>query len=114
LPWNDRLPDIAQSLESLGLHSARLDGELVALDAHGRSDFNALQQSLSGEAQLPLIYMLFDLPYLEGSDLSRVGLLERKALLQQLLAHAPKHLAFSTHAVGNGEGAFRMATEQQL
>lgn len=114
LPWNHRLPDIAQSLASLGLHSARLDGELIALDAHGHSDFNGLQQTLSGEAQLPLVYMLFDLPYLEGSDLSRVDLLQRKQLLQQLLAHAPKHLAFSTHAIGDGEGAFRMATEQQL
>jgi bifunctional non-homologous end joining protein LigD len=114
LPWNHRLPDIAQSLASLGLHSARLDGELIALDAHGHSDFNGLQQTLSGEAQLPLVYMLFDLPYLEGSDLSRVGLLQRKQLLQQLLAHAPKHLAFSTHAIGDGDGAFRMATEQQL
>jgi bifunctional non-homologous end joining protein LigD len=112
--WNDRLPDILQSLQSLGLHSARLDGELVALSARGHSDFNGLQQTLSGEAQLPLVYMLFDLPYLEGSDLSRVTLLERKGLLQQLLAHAPNHLAFSTHAIGDGEGAFRMATEQQL
>ncbi len=114
LAWNDRLPDIVQSLESLGLHSARLDGELIALDPRGHSDFNGLQQTLSGEAQLPLVYMLFDLPYLEGSDLSRVSLLERKELLRQLLAHAPKHLAFSTHAIGDGEGAFRMATEQQL
>ncbi len=114
LAWNDRLPDIVQSLEALGLHSARLDGELIALDPRGHSDFNGLQATLSGEAQLPLVYMLFDLPYLEGSDLSRVSLLERKELLQQLLAHAPKHLAFSTHAIGNGEGAFRMATEQQL
>lgn len=114
LAWNDRLPDIVQSLESLGLHSARLDGELIALDPRGHSDFNGLQQTLSGETQLPLVYMLFDLPYLEGSDLSRVSLLERKALLRQLLAHAPQHLAFSTHAIGDGEGAFRMATEQQL
>lgn len=114
LPWNDRLPDIVQSLESLGLQSARLDGELIALDAQGRSDFNGLQQTLSGEAQLPLVYMLFDLPYLEGSDLSRVPLLERKELLRKLLAHAPKHLALSTHAVGNGPEAFHMATEQQL
>lgn len=114
LPWNDQLPDIMQSLASLGLRSARLDGELIALDGHGHSDFNGLQQTLSGEAQLPLVYMLFDLPYFEGNDLSRVSLLERKALLQQLLAHAPRHLAFSTHAIGDGEGAFRMATEQQL
>ena len=113
-PWNERLPDIVQSLESLGLESARLDGELIALDARGHSDFNGLQQTLSGEAQLPLAYVLFDLPYLEGSDLSRVRLLERKALLQQLLAHAPKHLAFSSHTIGDGEAAFRMASEQQL
>jgi bifunctional non-homologous end joining protein LigD len=114
LPWNDKLPDIVQSLESLGLHSARFDGELVALDARGHSDFNGLQQTLSGEAQLPLVYMLFDLPYLEGSDLSRVGLLERKQLLEKLLAHAPKHLGFSTHAIGHGEDIFRMATDEGL
>lgn len=114
LAWNERLPEIVQALESLGLHSARLDGELIALDARGHSDFNGLQATLSGEAQLPLVYMLFDLPYLEGSDLTRVPLLQRKALLQRLLAHAPKHLAFSSHAVGDGEGAFRTATEQQL
>jgi bifunctional non-homologous end joining protein LigD len=114
LPWNERLPDIVQSLESLGLHSARLDGELVALGAHRHSDFNGLQQTLSGEAQLPLVYMLFDLPYLEGSDLSRVGLLERKQLLEKLLAHAPKHLAFSSHAIGNGQDVFQMATDEEL
>ena len=114
LPWNDKLPDIVQALELLGLQSARLDGELVALDEHGRSDFNALQKTLSGEMQWPLVYMLFDLPYFEGHDLSRVALLDRKGLLQQLTAHAPRHLAFSTHAIGNGEQVFQMATEQQL
>ena len=114
LAWNDRLPDIVQSLESLGLQSARLDGELIALDAQGHSDFNGLQKTLSGEAQLPLVYMLFDLPYLEGSDLARVPLLERKKLLQQLLERAPKHVAFSSHAIGDGAGAFQMATDQQL
>jgi bifunctional non-homologous end joining protein LigD len=114
LPWNERLPDIVQSLESLGLHSARLDGELVALDARGHSDFNGLQQTLAGEAQLPMVFMLIDLPYLEGSDRTRVGLRERKQLLGNLLAHAPRHLAFSTHTIGNGQDAFRMATDEEL
>ena len=112
--WNDRLPDIVQSLQALGLRSARLDGELVALDGKGRSDFNGLQKTLSGEASLPLVYMLFDLPYLEGSDLSRVSLIDRKQLLQRLLAPAPAHLSFSTHAVGDGEAAFEMAVNEQL
>src|SRR5206468_73097 len=60
LPWNDRLPEIVGAIEGLGLDSLRLDGELIALDAQGRSDFNALQRTLSGEAQAPLVYMLFD------------------------------------------------------
>ncbi|MEO8808898.1 MAG: DNA ligase D [Rhodanobacter sp.] len=114
LAWNDRLPDIVQSLQALGLQSARLDGELVALDSAGRSDFNGLQKALSGEAPMPLVYMLFDMPYLEGSDLSRVALIERKRVLQRLLAHAPANLALSTHAVGNGEAAFAMAVDEQL
>lgn len=114
LPWNDRIPEIVEAIEGLGLDSARLDGELIAVDAQGRSDFNALQRTLSGEAQAPLVYMLFDLPYLEGYDLSRAPLSERKALLERLLAHAPTHLGYSGHNVGHGEEVFAMAMEQKL
>ncbi|NID06377.1 DNA ligase D [Luteibacter jiangsuensis] len=114
LPWNERAPEIAQAVEALGLDSARLDGELIALDAEGRSDFNALQRTLSGEAQAPLVYMLFDIPYLQGYDLSRTSLVERKALLERLLAHAPPHLSYSSHQVGHGDEVFAMAMEQKL
>ncbi|KJV35179.1 DNA ligase D [Luteibacter yeojuensis] len=114
LPWNERIPEIVQAIEALGLDSARLDGELIAVDAQGRSDFNALQKTLSGEANAPLVYMLFDLPYLQGQDLSRTALHERKALLERLLAHAPAHLGYSGHNVGDGDGVFAMAMEQKL
>jgi len=114
LPWNDRLPDIVQAVEALGLDSARLDGELIALDAEGRSDFNALQRTLSGDAQAPLVYMLFDVPYLEGFDVSDAPLIERKALLERMLAHAPSSLSFSSHTVGHGDDVFGMAMEQKL
>ena len=114
LSWNDRLPDIVQSLQALGLQSARFDGELVTLDSEGRSDFNGLQKTLAGVAPSPLVYMLFDLPHLEGSDLSRVPLIERKQLLQRLLVRAPANLAWSTHAVGDGDAAFEMAMHEQL
>jgi len=114
LPWNDRLPEIVQAIEGLGLDGVRLDGELIALDAQGRSDFNALQKTLSGEANAPLVYMLFDIPYCEGYDLTRVPLVERKALLERLLAHAPAHLSFSGHNVGHGDDVFAMAMEQKL
>lgn len=114
LSWNDRLPEIVAAIEGLGLESARLDGELIALDAQGRSDFNALQRTLSGEMQAPLAYMLFDMPYLQGYDLSKVVLTERKALLERLLSHAPQLLSYSAHNLGDGDRAFAMAMEQKL
>jgi bifunctional non-homologous end joining protein LigD len=114
LPWNGKLPEIVQAIEALGLDSARLDGELIALDGNHRSDFNALQKTLSGESQAPLVYMLFDLPYLEGYDLSRAPLRERKELLETLLAGATRHLAFSTHFLDDGDAVFAMAMEQKL
>ena len=113
LPWNERLPDIAAAVQALGLDSVRLDGELIAL-VDNRSDFNALQKTLSGEAQAPLVYMLFDLPYFEGLDLSKTALVDRKGILEKLIAHAPKHLSFSTHTIGNGDEVFAMAMEQKL
>lgn len=114
LPWNDRLPEIVAAVEGLGLDSARLDGELIALDAQGRSDFNALQRTLSGEMQAPLAYMLFDMPYLQGYDLGKVTLETRKALLERLLSHAPRLLSYSGHHLGGGDEVFAMAMEQKL
>jgi bifunctional non-homologous end joining protein LigD len=114
LPWDDKIPDILQAVQSLELNSARLDGELIALDADGQPDFNGLQRTLSGEANAPLAYMLFDLPYLEGWDLSRTPLIQRKAVLEALLEDPPAHLSYSSHVVGNGAQVFAAAAEQKL
>jgi bifunctional non-homologous end joining protein LigD len=114
LYWDDKVPDIKQAVESLGLDSARLDGELIATDEQGRSDFNRLQKILSGEAAGPLVYVLFDLPYFEGYDLSRASLVARKELLARVLKSAHSHLALSTHTRGDGEAAFQRACEHQL
>ncbi|MGN6381841.1 MAG: DNA ligase D [Dyella sp.] len=114
LSWTERVPEIAQAIAALGLDSAQLDGELIALDADGRSDFNALQKTLAGELNAPLVYMLFDCPALQGYDLTRSALEDRKALLAFVLQGRPAPLAYSTHTVGQGDAAFRMANEQAL
>ncbi|HET7300813.1 MAG TPA: DNA polymerase ligase N-terminal domain-containing protein, partial [Oleiagrimonas sp.] len=111
--YNARVPEIVQAVEALGLQSARLDGELVAL-ADGVSDFGLLQKTLAGEAQAPLAYMLFDMPYLDGFDISQSPLLERKQLLEAVLEKSGERLGFSAHWIGDGARVFDMAIQQKL
>jgi bifunctional non-homologous end joining protein LigD len=107
LDWTDRLPAQVASLEGLPVADADLDGELVALDDKGLSDFGRLQQALKGAGRADLVYVVFDLPTLAGVDLRDVPLAERKALLRELLeAAADPRLFYSSHGVGNGGEAF--------
>jgi bifunctional non-homologous end joining protein LigD len=80
LDWTDRFPEIAKAAESLpvGIY----DGEAVALDAAGAPDFPALQAALSAGKTDGLVLFVFDLLFLEGEDLRRLPLTERKARLQ--------------------------------
>ena len=113
LEWTDRIPDIRDAVQSLGLRSAALDGELLA-GSGTREDFNLLQSTLSGERQGKLALALFDLLHLDGVDVSAAPLIERKALLEELLRGAPAQLAYSSHIVGDGEAAYRLAGEQDF
>jgi bifunctional non-homologous end joining protein LigD len=116
IEWTARVPGIVRAIEALGLDSARLDGELIAVK-DGHSDFGVLQQVLSGESNAPLMYAAFDLIHLQGYDLSRVALRERKDLLQRLLVGAPDTeglLLFSAHHVGEGERMLGLAAQWKV
>ena len=58
------------------------------------------------DAPAELVYFVFDLLHLDGEDLARLPLLERKARLETLLADAPPVLRFSGHVVDNGARVF--------
>ncbi|MBK0054001.1 DNA ligase D [Stenotrophomonas sp. S39] len=106
LDWTGDFPEVAQAVRALPVHDARLDGELVVLDAHGRSDFAALQRVIDGSSKQPLRYIVFDLPGVAGVDISRAPLRERKALLKALIGTEPGTLAFSDHVVDHGPAVF--------
>ena len=108
LEWTEKLPEIRAAIESLRLESGALDGELIA-GGGTKDDFNLLQATLSGERQGSLAYALFDLLHLDGVDVANAPLVERKALLQQLLEGAAPHLAYSSHTVGDGTTAYELA-----
>lgn len=113
LEWTDRLPDIREAVENLGLKSAALDGELIA-GAGAIADFNLLQSTLSGERQGALSLVLFDLLHIDGMDITEVPLTERKGLLQELLEDVPRQLAFSSHIEADGDAAYQLAGDQHF
>jgi bifunctional non-homologous end joining protein LigD len=102
---SDSYRPVAQALEQMKANAV-LDGELVALDARGISRFQLMQNAL--RAQATLRYYLFDLMFLNGQDLRRLPLVERKDRLRRLL---PKHalLAYSEHRREHGTRYFKEA-----
>lgn len=84
--WTARLPTQAEGIASLGLDSAWLDGEIVVLDKDGVPSFQSLQKSFDEKNSSQILYFLFDLPYLNGYDLRKAPLVERRALLERVLA----------------------------
>ena len=106
LDWTADFPEVVQAVQALPVRDARLDGELVVLDDNGRSDFAALQRVIDGSSKKPLRYIVFDLPGVAGVDISRAPLLERKALLKELIGDAVGTLAFSEHVIDHGPAVF--------
>ncbi len=100
-----KYPTICEALSAIE-HEAVLDGELVALDARGRSRFQLLQNAKREATRL--LYCVFDLLYLDGKDLRGQPLLKRKQALEAVLPKSPL-LLYSAHVVGAGLKAFARA-----
>ncbi len=86
LDWTERFANIGPVLARLGLKSALIDGEIVAEDEAGVSNLNNLQADLKAGRKDRLRYFVFDLMHCNGYDLTRASLLDRKELLQAIVA----------------------------
>ncbi|WEX76866.1 non-homologous end-joining DNA ligase [Sinorhizobium numidicum] len=111
--WRDRFPTIADDARRLAVNTAVIDGEAVVLDEKGRSDFGMLQRALG---RLPssyeagaIVFYAFDLLYLDGRDLRRLPLRERRRLLQPLVAGQEGTIRFSEEVEADGEDFLRAA-----
>jgi bifunctional non-homologous end joining protein LigD len=108
--WTARMPGVARALQRVHARSALLDGEVVVLDANGRSDFQLLQNSLHEGQQARCVYFAFDLLHLDGEDLRRLPLRERKQKLRALISGRERGvLRYSEHVVGQGPAFFERA-----
>jgi len=77
-------PTIEDAGRKLKAETAILDGEIVALDAKGKPSFQALQHR-SAHRNYAIVFYAFDLLYLNGQDLTRLPLSERRKRLPSIV-----------------------------
>lgn len=118
LDWTDKFGGaIVAELKRLRCTDAIIDGEIVVLADSGVSSFALLQADLSARRTDRFLYYVFDLMRLDGEDLRKEPLVERKQALQDLLGKQPDNSAirFSDHFAEPGkvmlEHACRMGLE---
>ncbi len=95
--------------QHLQVDNAVLDGELVCLDDQGRSLF----YPLLFRRQQPC-YCAFDLLWLNGRDLRPLPLLERKALLKEILPAPASLLIYLDHIEEQGNRLFQLGCQHDL
>jgi bifunctional non-homologous end joining protein LigD len=84
LDWTTKFKPVANALTQLDVENALIDGEIVVEGENGVSDFSSLQDALkTGKSNFA--YYVFDLLYLNGTDLIGKPLVERKAALAKIL-----------------------------
>jgi bifunctional non-homologous end joining protein LigD len=103
LDWTGRFGRIARAAEAIDVGSALIDGEIVAFAPDGRTDFSTLQQALSNGG--PISCFVFDLLSLDGKDLRKLPLVERKERLREVVAGLPVDgpIQYSVDVRGEGE-----------
>ncbi len=113
-------PEVGDLANQLDASEAIVDGEIVALDESGRSNFQKLQNR-SGVRNpsrmllesIPATYYAFDLLYCDGYDLRKTPLEHRKDLLRTIL-RPNAHIRYSEHEVEKGQELYEAARQQGL
>jgi bifunctional non-homologous end joining protein LigD len=117
-------PDLADASGWIDATQAIVDGEVVALDEHGRPQFSLLQDHTgirTGRApggkrrseSAQIVYQAFDLLHLDGQSLLAVPLEERKRLLRSRLRPHPL-VRYAGHVDTDGLAFFEAARRQEL
>jgi bifunctional non-homologous end joining protein LigD len=100
--WTEKFSLIVDGLEKLRVRKLVLDMEAVVFDVNGKTSFQALQQALGGaENSAKVLAYAFDILHLDGKDLTKLPLTDRKAKLKALLKGSGQ-LLYSGHTAGQG------------
>lgn len=109
--FNRKFPTLVKEFEKIK-GSFVLDGEIVILDQTKKSNFQMLQNYYKTKKGTPYFYA-FDILSLNGKDLRKLPLVERKALLKKLI-RSQKQIRFSHHIQKSGKAFFKKAEKRGL
>ena len=118
-PLNDAYPELAEALGPAVRGDAVLDGEIVAFDPQsGVTSFSRLQQRMqlrdpvrARRSQVAVYLYLFDCMYHDGVDLTKLPLLERKAVLRDVVWYDDP-IRFTPYKTSGGVAMLKAACEQ--
>lgn len=109
--WTRRFGPIVDALDYDA--SAILDGEIVVVEDN-RTNFSLLQADLADGRKDRLSLYLFDILFLDGRDLRKEPLIERKAVLERLCRKFRPPVFYSQHFDVNAEDLFESARRMNL
>jgi bifunctional non-homologous end joining protein LigD len=109
--WTKRFRKVAADAYLINAKSAIVDGEIVVPAADGTTDFSVLQNELKGTSD-KIVMVAFDILYLNGQDIRKLPLLERKAILEKLIAKTA--IQFSESFELDGREMFKHACKTGL
>jgi len=108
---NRQFPYIVEALADLPAGTV-VDGEVVAIDESGRPDFNLLQHFRAESSRIQ--YYVFDLLCWKDRDLTRLPLIERRALLKSVVALRDKRIKISDYIEAAPDALLSAVREQGL
>jgi len=118
-----RFPTVAAALAELPADSVILDGEIAAFDEQGRSRFSLIQPRIhltrskdiaEADEAIPVYFCAFDVLYLNGFDISRFPLIQRKAVLRKLIPNNEGWVRYVDHIDAHGVNFFKAASRHGL
>ncbi len=118
-----RFPALAEAFAELPVDTVFLDGEIVALDEKGHSHFNLIQPRIhlsrardiaAADQQIPVYFYAFDLLYLNGYNLMKFPLAERKGVLRKLIPGGNGWIRFADHVEEKGTQFFDVVSKHGL
>jgi len=122
-PLTARFPTLAAALKDVPGDAFILDGEIVALDPEGHSHFELIQPRIhlsrardiaEADESIPVYFYAFDLLYLNGFDLMRFPLEQRKTVLKKLISTDGGWVRYNDHIEEHGTAFFKAVSQRKL